>query len=298
MYELRIVSRQQFVELFGIDQSLSKLSVHKHLIDLKENGLIDSITDSSKQGNPKYYFLTQLGHQSIGGFLTLPKVPEYNLYHHLQINDYLILILKMLNGHPHFVGIITERRKVFETKDGQLKKSGKKYFVPDFVFRFMAEDGAYIDWSFEIELTLKSRYRYKQNIFPKYIRELENSFDAQLFYVTPSPVIQHELDLFRQYFIKTKGDEFVNVFPRLHVFSAENLRSQSGILLPMIRILIGSYDESKKGNCAETCGEFQGRKFFVAPDTPTATTFYRGNKKAGTAGGVAADSSLCTRIVV
>ena len=42
----------------------------------------------------------------------------------------------------------------------------------------MAEDGAYIDWSFEIELTLKSRYRYKQNIFPKYIHELYNSFDA------------------------------------------------------------------------------------------------------------------------
>lgn len=222
LHELRIVSRRQIIELFEINKDLNRRNVNTHLIQLEKSGLIESILDHSKSGQPKYYYLSVLGHQSIGGFLTLPKVPEYNLYHHLQINDYLISILKMLNGHPHFVGIITERRKVFETKDGQQKKSGKKYFVPDFIFRFMAEDGAYIDWSFEIELTLKSRYRYKQNIFPKYIRELENSFDAQLFYVTPSPVIQHELDLFRQYFIKTKGDEFVDVFPRLHVFSAEN----------------------------------------------------------------------------
>lgn len=225
LHELRIVSRKQLIELFAIDNDLTERNVHIHLKDLEERGLIESITDKSKRGFPKYYYLTLEGHQSIGGFLTLPKVPQYNLYHHLQINDYLILILKMLNGHPHFVGIISERRKIFETKDGQVKKSGKKYFVPDFIFRFIAEDGADIDWSFEIELTLKSRYRYQQNIFPKYIRELYKAFDDQLFYVTPNPTIQHELDLFRRIFMSDKEygkEKFDHVYRRLHVFSAEN----------------------------------------------------------------------------
>lgn len=97
LHELRIVSKKQLFELFNINGKLSYDKLHVHLMELEgfKNktitndtpiGLIASITDKTKQGNPKYYYLTKAGHDSIGGFYTLPKVPEYNLNHHLQIN--------------------------------------------------------------------------------------------------------------------------------------------------------------------------------------------------------------------
>ncbi|NSR13199.1 hypothetical protein HRG16_16125, partial [Enterococcus faecalis] len=39
--------------------------------------------------------------------------------------------------------------------------------------------------------------------------------------VTPSSIIKEELDMFKEYFIDKEGDEYKEVFDRLHVFSAE-----------------------------------------------------------------------------
>ncbi|EGO8304200.1 hypothetical protein OIV84_002898 [Enterococcus faecalis] len=58
-------------------------------------------------------------------------------------------------------------------------------------------------------------------MFPKYIKHLKNYEDARLIYVTPSSIIKEELDMFKEYFIDKEGDEYKEVFDRLHIFSAE-----------------------------------------------------------------------------
>lgn len=226
LHELRIVSKKQLFELFNIDGRLSYDKLHNHLKDLEgtedeSTKLISSITDRTKQGNPKYYYLTKNGHNSIGGYYTLPKVPEYNLQHHLQINDYLITMLKLCENHPNLSAVISERRQVYETKDGTRNTKGKKYFVADFIFRFRDNEKADINWSFEIELTMKTKRRYRDSIFPKYIRELKRRNEARLIYVTPSLTIEDELSKFKEYFLATEGAEYEEVFERLHIFSAD-----------------------------------------------------------------------------
>ena len=126
LHELRIVSRKQIIELFNISSSLSSENLRKHLKELRQLNMIKAMYDHTKQGNPVYFYLTQLGYNSIGGYYSLPKVPEYNLQHHLQINDYLIKMLKICEGHPHLNAVISERRQVYETKDFTKKTKGKK----------------------------------------------------------------------------------------------------------------------------------------------------------------------------
>ncbi|MDK6429754.1 ArsR family transcriptional regulator, partial [Enterococcus faecalis] len=87
------------------------------------------------------------------------------------------------------------------------------------------------EWQFEIELTLKTKRRYSQGVFPKYIKHLKNYEDARLIYVTPSSIIKEELDMFKEYFIDKEGDEYKEVFDRLHVFSAEEFESELKRLL-------------------------------------------------------------------
>lgn len=237
LHELRIVSKKQLFELFNIDGKLSYDKLHKHLKELEgsddeeSSNLISSITDRTKQGNPKYYFLTKSGHDSIGGYYTLPKVPEYNLQHHLQINDYLITMLKLCATHPNLNAVISERRQVFETKDGTKNTKGKKYFVADFIFRFRDPDKADINWSFEIELTMKTKRRYRDAIFPKYIKELKRRDEARLIYVTPSLTIEDELSKFKEFFIAKEGEEYEEVFDRLHIFSADQFEPEMNRLL-------------------------------------------------------------------
>lgn len=226
LHELRIVSKQQLLSLFNICGSLSYFRLHNHLKELKEAKLIELIVDKSKQGNPVYFYLTQLGYNSIGGYYSLPKVPEYNLQHHLQINDYLIKMLKICEGHPHLNAVISERRQVYEAKDFTKKTKGKKYFVADFIFRFRDKELVDINWSFEIELTLKTKRRYREGIFPKYIRELKRREEARLVYVTPSPIIKDELWKFKDYFIYENGKEHEKIFDRLHVFSANEFEEE------------------------------------------------------------------------
>lgn len=168
--------------------------------------------DKLYNGKQVCYYLTKNGHDSIGGYCTLPKVPEYNLNHHLAINDYLIKTLNLVHNHPNLKFVLSERRQVFETKDLAKNNKGKKYFVPDFILRFRDKDGYEINWSFEIELTMKARRRYWQGIFPKYIRELKENSSSYLIYITPSPLIKEELERFRVLFNQMEGEENSEIF--------------------------------------------------------------------------------------
>ncbi|HAQ3220526.1 TPA: hypothetical protein IXM48_002987, partial [Enterococcus faecium] len=97
LHELRVVTRKQLYKLLNFDRSISKQGVTNALVRLYEKQLIDR----KKYGTEMYYYLTKEGHQSIGGYYTLPKVPEYNLNHHLQINNYLIKGMALAKDHPH-----------------------------------------------------------------------------------------------------------------------------------------------------------------------------------------------------
>lgn len=226
LHELRIVSKKQLLALFNVNSKLSSFHLYKHLKELKKETLIDCIFDKTKQGNPVYYFLTKEGHNSIGGYYTLPKVPEYNLNHHLQVNDYIIHMLQLAGNHPHLKLVMSERRQVYETKDCANQRNRKKYFVADFIFRFRTKENHEVNWSFEIELTMKTRRRYREGIFPKYIKELKKREYARLIYVTPSPLIQEELEKFKRYFIKKEGEEYAEIFNRLHIFSEAEFEEQ------------------------------------------------------------------------
>lgn len=227
LHELRIVSRKQVIIFTMSDIGVTEKTVDLNLISLVSNGLIGKY----KFGRISCFYLTKEGHLSIGGYYSLPKVPEYNLAHHLEINDYLITTIELVEDHPHLKFIISERRQVFETKDFQENSKGRKYFVPDYIVRFDAEDEEEINWSFEIELTLKSRTRYREGIFPKYIRELKNEPTNHLFYVTPSPQIKRELDVFKEIFLEGEGEKAESIFDRLHVIAAENFRDELSMLI-------------------------------------------------------------------
>jgi predicted transcriptional regulator len=228
LHELRIISRSQLLLLLNINANVAeRTSLNQILKYLKDNNLIDKI----KKGNQACYFLTKEGHQSIGGYYTLPKVPEYNLQHHLQINDYLIKMLELTKDRKNLKFVLSERRQVFETKDLANNRNRKNFFVADFIFRFRSKENKEVNWSFEIELTMKTRRRYREGIFPKYIAELKRLPYARLIYVTPSPLIEEELERFKGYFIRKEGEDNAEVFDRLHIFSAEEFEQEIKRLL-------------------------------------------------------------------
>ncbi|EOS7717118.1 hypothetical protein FP320_RS13375, partial [Enterococcus hirae] len=171
---------------------------------------------------------------SIGGFYTFPKVPEYNLNHHLQINNYLIKTIRLVKDHEHLKRIISERRIVYEAKDLNSHAKGRKFFVPDFRVRFRDKNRLEINWSFEIELTMKTRRRYRSSIFPKYIKELEKNKNAHVIYVTPSGAIREELEAFKRVFYQaeTKKDARLGeLFDRFHILSDKNFETELKYLL-------------------------------------------------------------------
>ncbi|EME3541928.1 hypothetical protein UL366_002063, partial [Enterococcus faecium] len=169
-----------------------------------------------------------------GGFYTFPKVPEYNLNHHLQINNYLIKTIRMVKDHEHLKRIISERRIVYEAKDLNSNAKGRKFFVPDFRVRFRDKNRLEINWSFEIELTMKTRRRYRNSIFPKYIKELEKNKNSHVIYVTPSGAIREELEAFKRVFYQaeTKKDARLGeLFDRFHILSDKNFETELKYLL-------------------------------------------------------------------
>lgn len=217
LHELRIVTRKQLIRLIKFELSIEEKGVDKIIGKMANKNLINK----HKFGIYTCYYLTKEGYQSIGGYYSLPKVAEYNLSHHLEINDYLITVIDRIKDMPSLKYIQTERRVVFETKDYTENSKGKKYFVPDFICRFLTKEQYEVDWSFEIELTLKSRNRYLKGIFPKYLKQLKKYEEEHLLYVTPSPIIKQELELFRESF-----EIEDSVFNRLHIISANNFEKE------------------------------------------------------------------------
>lgn len=227
LHELRVVSLRQLLAFIQNENLATERTVYNILKLLRDQELVER----SKNGKTSYYYLTKAGHNYIGGYYTLPKIPEYNLDHHLQINDYILRMCRLCKNHPHLKAVISERRRVFEVKDQAMNKKGVKYFVPDFIFMFEDQKKREVEWQFEIELTLKTKRRYQNGIFPKYIKQLEKYEDTRLIYVTPSPVIKDELDLFKDFFVYQKGQEYAEIFDRLHVFSAEEFEGQMKLLI-------------------------------------------------------------------
>lgn len=140
-------------------------------------------------------------------------------------------MLELTKDRKNLKFVLSERRQVFETKDLANNRNRKKYFVADFIFRFRSKENKEVNWSFEIELTMKTRRRYREGIFPKYIAELKRLPYARLIYVTPSPLIEEELERFKGYFIRKEGEDNAEVFDRLHIFSAEEFEQEIKRLL-------------------------------------------------------------------
>jgi len=217
LHELRVVTAKQLLALIQLEVECQRGNLSKKLNRLSKQELIEW----KRIGKQKYYYLSKLGHLSIGGVYSFPKMPEYNLNHYLQINNYLIKTLRILGQHRHLKKVVSERRQVFETKDFTANSKGRKYFVADYQVVFNTERVAReIVWNFEIELTMKTKRRYINGVFPKYIKELKSKRDNRLIYVTPSESIKEELELIKRYMI-SQEKETVDWPSRLHLLSAE-----------------------------------------------------------------------------
>lgn len=91
------------------------------------------------------------------------------------------------------------------------------------IFQLVNERQLEVNGSFEIEQTMKTRRRYRNGIFPKYITKFEKKQNARLICVTPLPSIEDELLRFKRLFT---AKEEVHLFERLHVFSAREFNTE------------------------------------------------------------------------
>lgn len=235
LHELRIMTAKQIVRMMNQEFPYSLASLYRRLATLKKLDMIDYITIQEDQ-NIRYFFLTKKGHNSIGGIYSFPKVPEYNLNHHIEVTNYLIESMDLAKKKPTFILAQSERRQMYEKKDMYKAKKGTLFHVSDYVLRFENQMAEVSNWHFEIELTLKSQNRYTKAIFPKYLRLLTQKRNAQLIYVTPSNIIYNSLDMFKEYFLLKKQDEELksidaSAFDRLRIVSSKEF---SGVLKKML----------------------------------------------------------------
>lgn|GEM_PF-576756 len=228
LHELRIMTAEQMMKLINLEYSYQLSSVYNRVSSLLNHELIDYI-QIQEESNLRYFFLTKKGHNSIGGIYSFPKVPEYNLKHHIEVSNYLIESIRMAKTRPTFLLAQSERRQMYEKKDMSKAKKGTLFHVSDYILRFENKLAEVSDWHFEIELTLKSQNRYTRAIFPKYLRVLTQKKNAQLIYVTPSNIIYNSLDTFKEYFILKQQDEKLKIdptaFDRLHIVSSNEFTS-------------------------------------------------------------------------
>lgn len=228
LHELRVMTAEQLNLLLNLEFDYSTRAVYSRLTSLLKSELIDYI-QVQEESNLRYFFLTKKGHNSIGGLYTFPKVPEYNLKHHVEVTNYLIESMTFAKQKSTFLLAQSERRQMYEKKDMAKAKRGTIFHVADFVLRFENPEREISDWHFEIELTLKSQNRYLKAIFPKYIQFLRQKQDCHVVYVTPSQVIYNALDDFKAYFeIKSQEKE---AFDRLHIISSSQFSEELPVLL-------------------------------------------------------------------
>ncbi|WP_235186409.1 replication-relaxation family protein [Enterococcus mundtii] len=229
------MTAKQIVRMMNQEFPYSLASLYRRLATLKKLDMIDYITIQEDQ-NIRYFFLTKKGHNSIGGIYSFPKVPEYNLNHHIEVTNYLIESMDLAKKKPTFILAQSERRQMYEKKDMSKAKKGTLFHVSDYVLRFENQMAEVSNWHFEIELTLKSQNRYTKAIFPKYLRLLTQKRNAQLIYVTPSNIIYNSLDMFKEYFLLKKQDEELksidaSAFDRLRIVSSKEF---NGVLKKML----------------------------------------------------------------
>lgn len=227
LHELRIMTVKQICKLINQEIFFDESSVYRRLTSLLKLELVDYI-QMKKDSNIRYFFLTKKGHNSIGGLYSFPKVPEYNLKHHIEVTNYLIESLAFAKQKPTFYLAQSERRQMYEKKDFSKLKKGTIFHVSDYMLRFENQYGERSDWYFEIELTLKSQNRYIRSIFPKYITLLQNKLDYHVVYVTPSRIIYDSLDTFKDYFEVQSLEK--EVFERLHILSSQNFEKELNLL--------------------------------------------------------------------
>lgn len=195
--ELRIISKMQIKQFIATEKDLAKSTYDKILLFLEEHYFIQRMLDYRYKKSIVYY-ITKDGIDFLGSSYTVPKNPYYNIEHCLKINDMLIEGMNCLGSHPYLNSIISERRLVFEMKDGKEAKEskGRIYKVPDFDFEFLSlQEQVDVVWHFEIELTLKSLTRYTQRILPYYLKILESKYteNDKIIYVVPTAAIQTKL---------------------------------------------------------------------------------------------------------
>nr|WP_202608696.1 replication-relaxation family protein [Enterococcus mundtii] len=235
LHELRIMTANQILLLINQEFPIGKSSIYRRLAALLKLEMIDFIQIKEEE-NQRYFYLTKKGHNSIGGIYSFPKVPEYNLKHHIEVTNYLIESMELAKKKPTFLLAQSERRQMYEKKDMSKAKKGTLFHVSDYVLRFENQMAEVSNWHFEIELTLKSQNRYTKAIFPKYLRLLTQKRNAQLIYVTPSNIIYNSLDMFKEYFMLKKQDEELksidaSAFDRLHIVSSKEF---TGVLKKML----------------------------------------------------------------
>ena len=235
LHELRIMTANQILLLINQEFPIGKSSIYRRLAALLKLEMIDFIQIKEEE-NQRYFYLTKKGHNSIGGIYSFPKVPEYNLKHHIEVTNYLIESMRLAKTKSTFLLAQSERRQMYEKKDMSKAKKGTLFHVSDYVLRFENQMAEVSNWHFEIELTLKSQNRYTKAIFPKYLRLLTQKRNAQLIYVTPSNIIYNSLDMFKEYFMLKKQDEELksidaSAFDRLHIVSSKEF---NGVLKKML----------------------------------------------------------------
>lgn len=235
LHELRIMTANQILLLINQEFPMGKSSIYRRLAALLKLEMIEFIQIKEEE-NQRYFYLTKKGHNSIGGIYSFPKVPEYNLKHHIEVTNYLIESMELAKEKPTFLLAQSERRQMYEKKDMSKAKKGTLFHVSDYVLRFENQMAEVSNWHFEIELTLKSQNRYTKAIFPKYLRLLTQKRNAQLIYVTPSNIIYNSLDMFKEYFMLKKQDEELksidaSAFDRLHIVSSKEF---NGVLKKML----------------------------------------------------------------
>lgn len=132
LHELRIMTANQILLLINQEFPIGKSSIYRRLAALLKLEMIDFIQIKEEE-NQRYFYLTKKGHNSIGGIYSFPKVPEYNLKHHIEVTNYLIESMELAKKKPTFLLDQSECRQLYEKKDISKAKKGTLFHVSDYV---------------------------------------------------------------------------------------------------------------------------------------------------------------------
>ncbi|MGA5592375.1 hypothetical protein ACPCF3_13460 [Enterococcus mundtii] len=125
------MTANQILLLINQEFPIGKSSIYRRLAALLKLEMIDFI--QIKEENQRYFYLTKKGHNSIGDIYSFPKVPEYNLKHHIEVTNYLIESMRLAKTKSTFLLAQSERSQMYEKKDMSKAKKGL-YFTFQIMF--------------------------------------------------------------------------------------------------------------------------------------------------------------------